>query len=232
MKKIIKHLKKNWYRYTLEIFVVIIGILIAFSLNNWNEGRKIKKTADTYKEKLINDLASDTIQINKFITNGLKMQKAIEAYFEYFDTEDVPLNDLLLKASNVPANFVNYFPINHTFRDMQQSGNITLLTEEQRKELMELSNSQEFMAIILENTMEDIKMHIHERNMLLDFDLSNSDFHARTSWVRDTDSKRRGLLYQHNVLTGFYHQLKSTNYRANIIKELTKKCLTLLNKNE
>lgn len=232
MKKIIKHLKKNWYRYTLEIFVVIIGILIAFSLNNWNEGRKIKKTADTYKEKLINDLASDTIQVNKFITNGLKMQKAIEAYFEYFDTEDVPLNDLLLKASNVPANFVNYFPINHTFRDMQQSGNITLLTEEQRKELMELSNSQEFMAIILENTMEDIKMHIHERNMLLDFDLSNSDFHARTSWVRDTDSKRRGLLYQHNVLTGFYHQLKSTNYRANIIKELTKNCLTLLNKNE
>jgi hypothetical protein len=232
MKKIIKYLKKNWYRYTLEIFVVIIGILIAFSLNNWNEGRKIKKTADTYKEKLINDLASDTIQINKFITNGLKMQKAIEAYFEYFDTEDVPLNDLLLKACNVPANFVNYFPINHTFRDMQQSGNITLLTEEQRKELMELSNSQEFMAIILENTMEDIKMDIHERNLLLDFDLSDSDFHARTSWVQEIDSRRRGLLYQHNVLTGFYHQLKSTNYRANIIKELTKNCLTLLNENE
>ena len=43
MKKFVKHFKKNWYRYGLESLVVIIGILVAFSLNNWKEERKISK---------------------------------------------------------------------------------------------------------------------------------------------------------------------------------------------
>ena len=43
MKKILKHFKKNWYRYGLETLVVVVGVLIAFSLNNWNEWRKERK---------------------------------------------------------------------------------------------------------------------------------------------------------------------------------------------
>ena len=40
MKKIINHLKEEWYKYGLETLVVVVGILVAFSLNNWNESRK------------------------------------------------------------------------------------------------------------------------------------------------------------------------------------------------
>jgi len=43
MKKILKHLKKDWYKYTLEIIVITFGILLAFALNNWNEDRKNEK---------------------------------------------------------------------------------------------------------------------------------------------------------------------------------------------
>lgn len=40
MKKILKHLKKNWIRHGFETLVVTIGIWGAFTLNNWNENRK------------------------------------------------------------------------------------------------------------------------------------------------------------------------------------------------
>jgi len=40
-KKIIKHIRNEWYRYIFDTIVVIVGILIAFTLNNWNEKRNI-----------------------------------------------------------------------------------------------------------------------------------------------------------------------------------------------
>ena len=43
MKKIIEVLRTKWAEYTVEIFVIVFGILIAFSLNTWNESRKLKQ---------------------------------------------------------------------------------------------------------------------------------------------------------------------------------------------
>lgn len=38
------HLKKSWYSYLLEVIVVVLGILIALALDNWNEERKLAET--------------------------------------------------------------------------------------------------------------------------------------------------------------------------------------------
>lgn len=43
MKKILNHLRQEWYKYVLEILVVTIGILGAFVLNSWNENIKTEK---------------------------------------------------------------------------------------------------------------------------------------------------------------------------------------------
>ena len=43
----------KYARYAIgEIVLVVIGILIALSINNWNENRKEKKLAKTYLENL------------------------------------------------------------------------------------------------------------------------------------------------------------------------------------
>ncbi|AXG71176.1 hypothetical protein KORDIASMS9_03432 [Kordia sp. SMS9] len=56
--------KKNLKQYVVfaigEIFFIIAGILIALSINNWNENRISLKKADVYIDKIKKDLAVDT----------------------------------------------------------------------------------------------------------------------------------------------------------------------------
>jgi predicted negative regulator of RcsB-dependent stress response len=59
MNKIISHLKENWIRHVFETLYVIVGILIAFSLNDWNEKRKARLTEISMLNELITELSSD-----------------------------------------------------------------------------------------------------------------------------------------------------------------------------
>ncbi|MGB5404725.1 MAG: hypothetical protein WBN13_12185 [Robiginitalea sp.] len=44
LNRLFSHLKKSWYSYLLEVIVVVLGILIALALDNWNEDRKLAET--------------------------------------------------------------------------------------------------------------------------------------------------------------------------------------------
>lgn len=71
MKPIIKHLRKEWYRYIFDTIVVIVGILIAFALNNWNEKRNKQNLTKAYANSLITDLKNDIEEV-KIIKSQMK----------------------------------------------------------------------------------------------------------------------------------------------------------------
>jgi len=54
----------KYFKYAIgEIVLVVIGILIAVSINNWNENRKQNQSIKVSIHSLINDLKRDTIQL-------------------------------------------------------------------------------------------------------------------------------------------------------------------------
>jgi len=55
MKKILKTLKRKWAEYLLEMLVIVIGILGAFLLNNWNEDRK----SEVIKKQLLESMITE-----------------------------------------------------------------------------------------------------------------------------------------------------------------------------
>ena len=56
----------KYSRYAIgEIVLVVIGILIALQINNWNEKRKDNNKRQFYIQSLQNDLKKDTAQIRQ-----------------------------------------------------------------------------------------------------------------------------------------------------------------------
>ena len=125
--------------------------------------------------------------------------------------------------------FFRYFPVNYTLIDMQSSGKIELLDEELRKSLIELTNEQEFLKIIIEKTIDDIKEQQNEMRKYFDTDLSDSNFLEKVSWKQEEDNRRQGLLHRHSELTQFHTLAYFMESRGNRIIDKTKHCLDLLN---
>ena len=75
MKKILETLRLKWAEYLLEIIVIIIGILGAFALNNWNDFRKLEKEENQLFSKILSDLRSDSIEIAERLTDYQKRQQ-------------------------------------------------------------------------------------------------------------------------------------------------------------
>ena len=70
MKKLLETLKQKWAEYLLEILVITIGILGAYSLNNWNENNK----AHVFEQKLLtelrNTIVADFFNADRSIRSG------------------------------------------------------------------------------------------------------------------------------------------------------------------
>ena len=67
----------KYFKYAIgEIILVVIGILIALSINNWNEDRKIKKQEEQIYTELKSDLIQTKTDIQKTISQHKKILKS------------------------------------------------------------------------------------------------------------------------------------------------------------
>lgn len=100
LREIFGHLKSKWYKYVIEIVVVIVGILIAYNLEQWRDTRNNKKREieilKEFKRGLSADLAEMHVYILshehsirsskiilKVIKDNLPYHDSLDAYFAY-----------------------------------------------------------------------------------------------------------------------------------------------------
>ncbi|MFK5879442.1 MAG: DUF6090 family protein [Flavobacteriaceae bacterium] len=216
----------KYLKYAIgEIVLVVIGILIALSINNWNENRKTKLKSQVYINKLVNDLVIDTLNINALIKKGNVNKVDVINYFSYFNQGNVPLDKLIDSCNKVNPKYLRYIPANHTFLDMQSSGNTNLLNEYQHNALIDLSSDYEQLQIIIEKIINSSINEIDERNRHLGYP---NDFFEKLGKTASEDNKLQWLIHQHlslNKVIQLYHYVE---VRGNRIKEKSKKTILIL----
>jgi hypothetical protein len=90
-QKLIKKKKIRTYIYYAigEIFLVVIGILIALQVNNWNEYKKEQALAKSILSQLLEDITQDTIALNYQIGQFKKITDQAKWMIQKFE-EDAP----------------------------------------------------------------------------------------------------------------------------------------------
>ena len=83
---------RRYWLYALgEIALVVIGILIAIQINNWNEDRKNQIMARQYTERLLGDLRSDLDEAEEIYVSHLSRIKMILDVLDSFQVSSVKI---------------------------------------------------------------------------------------------------------------------------------------------
>ena len=219
----------QYSRYAIgEIVLVVIGILIALSINNWNEERKVRDKSLLYTNKIVNNIIADTININQFIERSNIAESNTKDYFSFFNQGTASLNRIIDSSRNVSANLIRYFPVNNTYLDMQSSGNSNLLNEMQRDVLFTLFSEQEQLTIIIEKMVVNILSEQNLSNKYLGYP---ADFYEKIGTHLNEENKKQLLIHQNLNLYWKQRLYYYIEQRGNRIKEQSNKAIDILNPN-
>lgn len=121
--------------------------------------------------------------------------------------------------------YSRYLPVNHTFQDMQSSGNSALLTEAQRQALIDLKADQDFLIIVIEKYMSVILNEMSETEKYLG---ASPNFFPKIGVEIKKEQMVQGLNHRHIEITKTRLLASTIIYVGSRLKEKSKLDLQLL----
>jgi hypothetical protein len=128
---------QRWIHYILELFIVIIGISIAFWLNKLAEKDTHKKEKISYLYDIKNDLQKDSLRLAVNIRNNKVKRKKLIKSLELIE-RSASIDSVLIHILEI-GNYDFFNPENFTLTSLLQSGDFKVIDSDQTKrELLRL----------------------------------------------------------------------------------------------
>jgi hypothetical protein len=147
----------KYVKYAIgEIILVVIGIMIALSLNNWNTDNANKKIVYKNSKTLIQNLEKDSVYIEEKI---LKIQAQEDELFnlqERLSSREATV-DTLLKIARYEFNPLTptiNFKNENTYKTMVLSGEINLFDSDLTQAIYDLYRKHEYFETISEDNFK------------------------------------------------------------------------------
>ena len=120
-----------------EIILVVIGILIALQINNWNELKSERVIENTYMKNLLEDLEDDLVIYDKFQDSNQEVYMLIDSIIPGLKSENRKNNvgKLAYWSRMVTIKWTIIHPVKRTYEQMKSSGHLRLVSNN------EVSNS-------------------------------------------------------------------------------------------
>jgi hypothetical protein len=147
-----------------EIVLVVLGILIALSINTWNEKRKSDKVADEVYRNLLTSLEQDSLEVQRTIellTKSLETQKKLITSTSPDFTNELDQSALDELVHDVFQGVMSFFPKTGVYDLIISNNSMDLLKSKKVKPL--LINLYDFQYKRYQNVdaIIDNKYHYH-----------------------------------------------------------------------
>lgn len=233
----------KYFKYAIgEIVLVVIGILIALQINNWNENRKDRIAEADYYCRILDDFELNEKLIDettKLTTNKIKLCKEL-----ILDLNKIP-ND----RSTILNNFVValrqdvFVPSNIAFEDITSSGQLKLLTDLKLKNrLVQHSTFLNNILNLLQENRNEIIDRMGDFELISEFGFQDIDYLKReldkehidllpkNNWTNDPNNPIF-LKFQDNLVLFIALLIRQKQHLSNLKKEMQEPIELLKDKN-
>lgn len=134
LRSISKHVKdQNWFAVLLDFFIVVVGILIAFQITQWNERRQEGVFEITYLKRLAVDLDETISYLVHSDESQTKIKSVIESTLAILNNSkanDQALIEAVQRYVSKGAWLGDFKVTRTTFDDLKSTGNLSLIKNE------------------------------------------------------------------------------------------------------
>jgi hypothetical protein len=206
----------KYLKYAIgEIILVVLGILIALSINDWNDNRKNRLAEKKYVNDLIQDLKNDDIALNKltiFLESKLASKIKIT---DFLQVNNVVVDSIEFHIAKQYALSARFTPTNITIEELKNSGNLKIISDDDlRRQIVSLYNSYSH-EVFTEDTFNN-------QNIKL-LDLAGAYF---KNIILPSKDEIYIALEDNKFVNGIYANFTQTRKEA--INDLHTQCLNLI----
>ncbi|WP_029038183.1 DUF6090 family protein [Salinimicrobium xinjiangense] len=133
-----QHKPARYLKYAIgEIILVVIGILIALQINNWNEFRKERKKEEMYLKSLKSDLRESQAELKRVIEKTERVTSASIQLLS-FSTDTVPMPPPAVFDSLVAQTFGYTIAMTNegTINDISGSGDLKVIRNDSLRRMI------------------------------------------------------------------------------------------------
>ncbi|WP_431157814.1 DUF6090 family protein [Winogradskyella poriferorum] len=212
-----------------EIILVVIGILIALQINNWNERRKIEQSGKEYIKEIYKDLKIEITNIDEILNSLSEQYDGTEYILNVFESKNKVVTDTVLFTKNhwEPRRLFIIDRDLNTFDKLKSSGQSSLLKNDSLSNLLDkfyknfdtrISNFKEYPL--------QIRMDLRRANFaignLKDFKYESKNAKLSSAYIQEYLNNE--IIYEHLLSI-----LRTCRYNTTFFKELKEEALELIN---
>ena len=226
----------KYFKYAIgEIVLVVIGILIALQINNWNEQRKVNSYENQVYLQIYNDIKTDSLELLNTI-NGYNQRDTFMNRILYDSVPTIAydtLNNenqrnsrygvLLVSSIRRVINTKKGYQLFKTFNtSVKETDSLSFYIEEFYSYALDNENYSEILQTTTRKNIEEFQ----QKDWYLDFVLKRRLNPSYLEYIKNSDDfKTRIYDYRLYAITNYNRKLEEQQKLAEILKEKIKKRL-------
>ena len=129
----------KYLKYAIgEVALVVVGILIALQINNWNENSKNKRLETDYLISISKDLDNDLLEFDDAIELARDRNNRVLFLQEALENPEMVRDSSEYFVQSIVTAGYTFIPVisNHSFEELKSSGRLALIQNEELRVLM------------------------------------------------------------------------------------------------